>query len=121
MHLHGKKLYLTVNTLLKQSEMEYLYEYLLPYYLHGLDAVIVQDFGVMQLIRTCFPELPIHISTQMSVASAYGFAYLHKMGATRIVTARELSLEEIRIIRSQSDLEIECFVHGALCYCYSGQ
>lgn len=120
-HLHGKKLYLTVNTLLKQNEIEDLYAYLLPYYLHGLDAVIVQDYGVMQLIHTRFPDLPIHISTQMSVASAYGFAYLKKRGAARIVTARELSLEEIRIIRSQSDLEIECFVHGALCYCYSGQ
>lgn len=120
-HLHGKKLYLTVNTLLKQSEIETLYEYLLPYYLHGLDAVIVQDFGVMQLIHTCFPNLPIHISTQVSVASAYGFDYLQKRGAVRIVTARELSLEEIRTIRSRSDLEIECFVHGALCYCYSGQ
>lgn len=120
-HLYGKKLYLTVNTLLKQNEIEALYEYLLPYYLQGLDAVIVQDFGVMQLIHTCFPDLPIHISTQMSVASAYGFAYLKKRGAVRIVTARELSLEEIRTIRSRSDLEIECFVHGALCYCYSGQ
>lgn len=120
-HLHGKKLYLTVNTLLKQEEMDTLYEYLLPFYLRGLDAVIVQDFGVMQMVRRYFPLLPIHISTQMSVASAYGFAYLKKLGASRIVPARELSLAEIQSIRSQSDLEIECFVHGALCYCYSGQ
>lgn len=120
-HLHGKKLYLTVNTLLKQEEMKELYAYLLPYYKRGLDAVIVQDFGVMQMVRQCFPLLPIHISTQMSVASAYGFAYLKKLGAARIVPARELSLAEIREIRAQSDLEIECFVHGALCYCYSGE
>lgn len=120
-HLHGKKLYLAVNTLLKQEEIKELYAYLLPYYEHGLDAVIVQDFGVMQSVRQWFPLLPIHISTQMSVASTYGFAYLQKLGASRIVTARELSLSEILAIRSQSDLEIECFVHGALCYCYSGQ
>ncbi len=120
-HLHGKKLYLTVNTLLKQIEMDTLYEYLLPYYLEGLDAVIVQDFGVMQHIRHWFVDLPVHISTQMSVAGVYGVSYLQKLGAARIVTARELSLEEIREIRRQSDVEIECFVHGALCYCYSGQ
>lgn len=120
-HLHGKKLYLTVNTLLKQSEMELLPDYLQPYYLQGLDAVIVQDFGVMQLIRECFADLAVHISTQMSAASAYGFSYLQKQGASRIVAARELSLEEIRDIRSCTDIEIECFVHGALCYCYSGQ
>lgn len=120
-HLHGKKLYLTVNTLLKQKEMDTLYDYLLPYYLQGLDAVIVQDFGVMQLIRDRFSDLAIHISTQMSASSIYSFAYLQKLGAARIVAARELSMEEIREIRSCTDIEIECFVHGALCYCYSGQ
>lgn len=120
-HLYGKKLYLTVNTLLKQTEIRTLYDYLLAYYRQGLDAVIVQDFGVMRLIRSWFADLPVHISTQMSVASAYGFSYLQKLGVTRIVAARELSLEEIREIRSQSETEIECFVHGALCYCYSGQ
>ncbi len=120
-HLYGKKLYLTVNTLLKQTEIHTLYDYLLPYYRQGLDAVIVQDFGVMRLVHSWFADLPVHISTQMSVASAYGFSYLQKLGVTRIVAARELSLEEIREIRSHSGLEIECFVHGALCYCYSGQ
>ncbi len=120
-HLHGKKLYLTVNTLLKQKEMEALYDYLLPYYQQGLDAVIVQDFGVMQLVRERFADLAIHISTQMSAASACGFSYLQKLGAARIVAARELSLDEIREIRGCTDIEIECFVHGALCYCYSGQ
>lgn len=120
-HLFGRKIYLTVNTLLKQSEMKLLYEYLLPYYQCGLDAAIVQDFGVMQFIRTYFPELPIHISTQMSIAGTYGAAHLKKLGAARIVTARELSLSEIAKIRRQTDIQIECFVHGALCYCYSGQ
>lgn len=120
-HLFGRKIYLTVNTLLKQSEMELLYEYLLPYYERGLDAVIVQDFGVMQFIRTYFPEIPIHISTQMSIAGVCGAVHLKNLGAARIVTARELSLSEIAQIRRQADIQIECFVHGALCYCYSGQ
>lgn len=120
-HLHGKKLYLTVNTLLKETEIHTLYEYLLPYYIQGLDAVIVQDFGVMRLIKNRFADLPVHISTQMSIAGAYGCSYLQQLGASRIVAARELSLEEIREIRMRSDVEIECFVHGALCYCYSGQ
>lgn len=120
-HLHGRKIYLTINTLFKQPEIEILYDYLLPCYEQGLDAVIVQDFGVMQSVRTHFPDLPIHISTQMSVASAYGAAYLKSLGAVRIVPARELSLAEIVDIRRRVDIQIECFVHGALCYCYSGQ
>ncbi len=120
-HLYGRRLYLTVNTLLKQEEMETLCEYLLPYYEQGLDAVIVQDFGVMRMIHENFPELAVHISTQASVASAYGFSFFQKHGAVRIVPARELSLQEISAIRRQTDMEIECFVHGALCYCYSGQ
>lgn len=120
-HLHHVKVYLTVNTLLKQHELEELYDYLLPYYMQGLDAVIVQDYGVMQYIRRCFPNLPLHVSTQMSVVGVYGAAYLKSKGAARIVTARELSLKEISEIHKQVDIEIESFVHGALCYCYSGQ
>ncbi len=120
-HLHGCKIYLTVNTLLKQPEIDSLYAYLLPYYKAGLDAVIVQDYGVMRLIHTCFPDLPLHISTQMSVANACGAEELKRLGAARIVPARELSLEEIRAMRAQTDIELECFVHGALCYSYSGQ
>ncbi|MGI6007818.1 MAG: peptidase U32 family protein [Ruminococcus sp.] len=120
--LHGKKLYLTVNTFLKERELEEeLYDYLLPFYENGLDAVIVQDFGVFSLIRDCFPDLPIHCSTQMTITGPESAALLESMGASRIVTARELSLEEIRRIRSSTELEIESFVHGALCYCYSGQ
>lgn len=120
-HLYGRKIYLTVNTLFKQREIEQLYDYLLPYYEQGLDAVIVQDFGVMRYIHTCFPKLPIHISTQMSVTDAYGANFLKNFGAVRIVPARELSLEEIRTMKNQAEIELECFVHGALCYCYSGQ
>ena len=121
-HLHGKKLYLTVNTLLRQDELCLeLYDFLKPLYEHGLDAVLVQDTGVFSFIRKYFPSLPIHASTQMSISSADGARLLKKMGASRIVPARELSLDEIRKIRSSVDIEIECFVHGALCYCYSGQ
>lgn len=120
-HLCGRKIYLAVNTLLKQSEIDTLFDYLLPFYEAGLDAVIVQDIGVLQTIHACFPDLAIHASTQMSVTSAYGSSCLKHMGVSRIVPARELSLKEIQNIHNQTGIELECFVHGALCYCYSGQ
>ncbi len=121
-HIHDKKIYMTVNTLLKNSELEEeLYDYLQLYYRQGLDAVIVQDPGVLQFIHENFPELPIHASTQMTLTMAAGANVLKDKGVTRIVTSRELGLEEIRAIRSGTELEIEAFVHGALCYCYSGQ
>lgn len=121
-HIHEKKLFLTVNTLLKERELEEeLYEYLLPYYTRGLDAVIVQDFGVMRFLQRNFPDLSIHTSTQMTVTGAEGAGFLAGAGAKRIVLARELSLEEIRTIHQSTAAELECFVHGALCYCYSGQ
>ena len=121
-HLHGRRLYLTVNTLMKERELEEeLYDYLNPLYQAGLDAVIVQDMGAVVRIREWFPDLPVHASTQMTLTGPYGAALLKKMGATRIVTARELSLEEIRTIHETVDIEIESFIHGALCYCYSGQ
>jgi len=121
-HVHGKKIYMTVNTLLKNSELENeLYEYLQLYYKQGLDAVIVQDPGVLEFIHENFPDLPIHASTQMTLTMANSANILKKKGVTRIVTSRELDLDEIKTIRSNTDLEIESFVHGALCYCYSGQ
>lgn len=121
-HLHKKALYLTVNTLLKEAELEEkLYAYLKPLYEQGLDAVIVQDMGVFAFIRECFPRLPIHASTQMTITGVHGASLLKELGAQRIVTARELSLQEIAEIHNQVDIEIESFVHGALCYCYSGQ
>lgn len=121
-HLHGRKMFLAVNTLLKDKEQkEELYEYLLPFYERGLDAVIVQDFGAMQFIRRNFKGLPVHASTQMTVTGAKGAAFLTRMGASRIVLARELSLNEIQAIREEVPTELECFVHGALCYSYSGQ
>lgn len=120
-HIRGKKLYLTVNTLLKQKETEELYDYLLPFYREGLDAVIVQDFGVFQMVREAFPDMDLHASTQMTVTGVRGAAWLQERGASRVVTARELSMEEIRKIHEQVPVEIESFVHGALCFCYSGQ
>lgn len=121
-HLYGKKLYLTVNTLVKEREMEErLYAFIAPFYEAGLDAVLVQDLGVLAFIRERFPGLALHASTQMSVAGALGAEFLKQYGVERIVPARELSLEEIRKMKERTGLEIECFVHGALCYSYSGQ
>ncbi len=121
-HLHGKKIYLTINTLLKERELrDELYDYLLPYYKQGLDAVIVQDIGVLQFIKEHFPDLPIHASTQMTITNRLGAEFLQNLGAERVVTARELHLNEIKEIADNLDVEIESFVHGALCYCYSGQ
>lgn len=121
-HLRGRKVYLTVNTLLKNEELEEsLYEFLLPFYEHGLDAVLVQDFGVLQFIHRYFPQLPIHTSTQMTVVGVDGVRFLQKFGVTRVVMAREASLSEMRRIHEGTGMELEAFVHGALCYCYSGQ
>ena len=120
-HLHGCRLYMTVNTLMKESEMAELCTFLEPYYMRGVDAVIVQDMGAFALIRERFPDLPVHASTQMTITGSYGARILKELGAERVVTARELSLEEIERIHREVDVEIESFVHGALCYCYSGQ
>ena len=120
-HLHGCKLYMTVNTLVKEKELPDLFGYLKPYYEAGLDAVIVQDLGVFTFIHEHFPDLDIHVSTQMTVTGKYSAAKLKEMGAVRVVPARELTLGEIRDIYDTTGLEIETFVHGALCYCYSGQ
>ena len=98
-HLHGRQIYLTVNTLLKEQELKNeLYDYLLPYYKHGLDAVIVQDMGVLKYVKKHFPDLPIHASTQMTITNVLGAEFLKKQGAERVVTAREMSLSEIEEI-----------------------
>lgn len=121
-HLHGRKIYLTVNTLLKEKELEEkLYTYLEPYYNEGLDAVIVQDYGVLRFIRQHFPGLALHASTQMTVTGPEGASLLADYGVERVVPARELSLKEVETIKKVTQMEMECFVHGALCYCYSGQ
>ena len=120
-HLLGRKVYLAVNTLFKEREISELYDYLLPFCQAGLDAVIVQDLGVLRFVREHFPECGIHVSTQMTLCSSMGASLLAALGAERIVPSRELSLEELAILRKSVDLEIETFVHGAMCYSYSGQ
>ncbi len=121
-HSKDRRIYLTVNTLLKEQELtKELIPFLEKYYRAGVDAVIVQDVGVLHFLAAHFPDLPVHLSTQMTLVSADGVKQLAGYPVTRLVPARELSLEEIRSIRKETNLEIECFVHGALCYCYSGQ
>ena len=120
-HLHGVKVYLTVNTLLKQEELPALYEYIRPFYEIGGDALIIQDLGVFSYVREQFPDIAIHCSTQMNITSRYGAEFMKQQGATRVVTAREMSLAEIRTIKEHVDIEVETFVHGAMCYSYSGQ
>ena len=121
-HLRNKKVYLTVNTLLKNDEINNkLYDYLLPFYERGLDAVLVQDFGALNYIHKAFPDLPIHTSTQMTVTGIEGVKFLQQYGVTRVVMARETSLPEMKRIHEETGMELEAFVHGALCYCYSGQ
>ena len=126
-HIYGVKVYLTINTLFRDVEIGQLYEYLLPPYEAGLDAVIVQDLGVVSYVHEFFPDLPIHASTQMTITTEYAYTLLKDYGVTRIVPARELSIEEIANLKKGAKVfsddipEVEVFVQGALCYCYSGQ
>ena len=121
-HFNNRKLYLTVNTLMKEDELfGELYNYIRPLYEDGLDAVIVQDYGAISFIRENFPGLPIHASTQMAVSGYYGARLLKEMGVCRVVLPRELSVGEIISITERGGLETEVFIHGALCYCLSGQ
>ena len=107
-HLHDRKIYMTVNTLLKEKEIENeLYQYIEPYYRQGLDAVIVQDLGVLSFLRQHFPDLPVHASTQMTVTNVLGAKFLEEQGVERVVTSRELQLEEVRAITEQTNLEVE--------------
>ena len=111
---------MTVNTLFKNKELDQLAEFLNPFYLAGLDGVIVQDLGVLSFLEEHYPDLERHISTQMTVTSKEGAMFLKEMGAKRVVPARELSLEELKMICAQG-IEVESFIHGSMCYCYSGQ
>ena len=120
-HLHGRRLYMTVNTLFKEEELAELTDYMTPFYRQGLDGVIVQDLGALRVMREHFPGMELHASTQMTITSQWGAKLLGELGCCRVVPAREISLEEIRRIRRETGLEVEVFVHGALCYCYSGQ
>lgn len=119
-HLHGRKVYLTINTLFKDKELAELEEYLTPFYDNQLDGVIIQDIGAFHYVKEKFPNLELHVSTQMAITGVYGARLLKEMGAARIVPARELSLSEIKDIKNEVEIEIETFIHGAMCYCYSG-
>ena len=120
-HINKVKAYITVNTLIKDPELEKASGYLQFLCNAGADAVLVQDIGILRLLKDQLPQLPVHASTQMTIHNVEGVRYLEKMGVKRIVLARELSLEEIRRIKSQTSTEIEVFIHGALCFSYSGQ
>lgn len=119
--LRDVKTHITVNTLIKDQELEELMTYLEKLARLKVDAVIVQDFGVAYLIKTYFPEIELHASTQMSAHSIEDVLFLKKFGFKRVVLAREMQLEEIKTIKENVDIEIETFIHGALCYSYSGQ
>lgn len=119
-HIYHKKIYLTINTLVKERELEGLYDFLLPFYEAGLDGVIIQDLGVLAYVRRYFPGLELHASTQMTLTGSEGVSFLKEYGVSRVVPARELSLEEIKNLK-ETGIEVEIFIHGAMCYCYSGQ
>lgn len=119
-HLFDRKVYLTLNTLMKQSELNEVEAFLKPFYNAGLDGVIVQDLGLLSFLKRTFPLLELHISTQMAVTGPYSVRMLKEEGAVRVVPARELSLKEMELLKKEG-LEIETFIHGAMCYCYSGQ
>jgi len=119
-HLHGKKIYMTVNTLVKEGEFSEVYDFMVPYAEKNLDGVIVQDLGVARLLRQEFPGIELHASTQQTITGVHGARLLKQRGYTRVVPARELSLSEMKAIRDEADIEVEAFIHGAMCYCYSG-
>lgn len=120
-HTHGVKVYITVNTLISDSEIEATLDFVKFAMECSADAFIVQDLGLSQVLRSCFPEIRLHASTQMSVLNPEGFLMLERLGFSRAVLPREMSLEEISRVREKTAIELEAFVHGALCMCVSGQ
>lgn len=120
-HGHNVKVYITVNTLLLNHELEEAAEYLYFLYSIGVDAVIIQDLGLLFFIKEVIPGLTVHASTQMTIHNEYGANYLWNKGVERVVLARELSINDIKAIQDNSPIELEIFVHGALCISYSGQ
>ena len=118
-HLFGRRVYLTLNTLIKENEFEEIYDYVKPFYLAGIDGIIIQDFGVLRYLKEYFPYMELHASTQMAVTGPEFVELCKEFGISRVVPARELSLAELKMIR-QAGIEVECFIHGAMCYCYSG-
>ncbi len=120
-HLHRVKVYITVNTLIRDSELSDAARYLVKLYEIGADAVLVQDIGLAALARTLVPDLDIHASTQTTIHNSQGAAWAAKLGMKRVVLAREVSVNEIKKMAKEAKVGLEVFVHGALCYCYSGQ
>ena len=119
--LRNVKTHLTLNTLIKNSEFEDAVSLTKEAYEAGIDAIIIQDLGLAKYLIDHFPDLPIHASTQMTVHNLQGVLELEKLGFKRVVLARELSINEIEYICNNTKVEIETFIHGALCICYSGQ
>jgi len=119
-HMHRVKVYMTVNTLMKQGELKELEGYLAPYVNAKVDAFIVQDIGLMRWLKSTFPQVPLHVSTQAAVTGPRFAGRLKEYGLKRVVPARELSLPELKAI-ADTGIEVEAFVHGALCFSYSGQ
>lgn len=120
-HLYGVRVYVTVNTLVYENEVETFMDYIDFLYRHDVDAIIIQDIGMLDLVRKTYPDLEIHASTQMHIHNEEGIKLVSKLGVKRYVIARETEFEAIKKFKEQSDLEIEVFVHGALCISYSGQ
>ena len=120
-HARNVKVYLTLNTLVSDNEKETAYQAIECACNASVDALILQDIGLASMVRQVAPDMPIHASTQMSVQSIEGIRTLEKLGFSRAVLPRELSEKEIKAISEQTDMELECFVHGALCMCVSGQ
>ncbi|MCQ6961673.1 DUF3656 domain-containing U32 family peptidase [Methanolobus chelungpuianus] len=120
-HLRGVKIYVTLNTLIKDTETETAVKLMQTLDELGADAIIIQDIGLLSLAREFVPEMPVHASTQMTIHNTEGVRFLQDMGVSRVVLAREMSLDEIRTLRQETGMEIETFIHGALCICYSGQ
>ncbi len=118
-HLFGRRVYLTLNTLIKEKEFSEIYDYVKPFYFAGLDGVIVQDFGVLRFLKEHFPHMELHASTQMAVTGPKFVKLCKELGVCRVVPARELNLKELKAI-ADAGIEVECFIHGAMCYCYSG-
>ena len=120
-HLYGVKVYVTVNTLIYDEEVDTFLEYIEFLHMNNVDAVIIQDFGMFDLVRKTFPNLELHASTQMHIHNLDGVKLMEKLGMHRVVLARETSVDTIKHIKENSNVELEIFIHGALCISYSGQ
>ena len=119
-HLYGIKVYITVNTLIADTEMDSVIQMIEKAHMANVDAFIIQDIGLVSMLKQKYPNIELHASTQMGVCNEYGAKVLEKLGFSRVVVARETTLEDIRRIKKETNLEIEAFIQGALCVCYSG-